>query len=202
MYAQKLHDFGLQVSKERIITASMLMESFLHTQNISTLHVLGSPHLTTMLSSHFSICANTPDALVVGMDDAMCLADISRALNACGTHTRIFATNGDYFIPRQGRFDLECGAVLDVLRTATKRPITIVGKPSVFAFAFVLKHFGALCATTLMVGDTYETDIKGALDAGLHAAWVATGNALPPQLNESAFKRYASLEALMHAWTH
>jgi HAD superfamily hydrolase (TIGR01662 family) len=45
-------------------------------------------------------------------------------------------------------------------------------KPSRQTFEFVLKNFGAKPEECLMVGDSPVSDIKGAMDAGMHACLI------------------------------
>jgi HAD superfamily hydrolase (TIGR01450 family) len=200
MYIEKLKDFGLDVYENQIITTSMIMDRYLDLHNISNIHILGSTHLKNALKSRICKKNEIPTALIVGMDDSINMADISYALNRCDANTQIIATNGDYFIPRDGHFDLECGAILDILCKALNRPHIIVGKPSPFAFDFALECYGAARNSTLMVGDTYETDIKGALDSRLQAAWIATGNTLPKHDNSTKFTRHSDLNDLIQNW--
>jgi putative hydrolase of the HAD superfamily len=47
-----------------------------------------------------------------------------------------------------------------------------VGKPEVDAYAHATRSLGAAPEETLMVGDDFECDVLGSLDAGLHAAWI------------------------------
>ena len=54
-----------------------------------------------------------------------------------------------------------------------------IGKPDPDVFALTLSRLGAQAASAVMVGDSWERDILGALDAGLSAAWVSAGRPLP-----------------------
>jgi putative hydrolase of the HAD superfamily len=54
-----------------------------------------------------------------------------------------------------------------------------LGKPDPDIFALTLAQLGAKAESAVMVGDSWERDIIGALDAGLEAVWVAAGRALP-----------------------
>jgi HAD superfamily hydrolase (TIGR01450 family) len=197
---EKLKDFGLDVYENQIVTTSMIMAKYLDLHQINHIQILGSPHLKNVFKSKECINNKPPQALIVGMDDSMSMSDISFALNKCGAKTQIIATNGDYLIPRDGKFDLECGAILDILSKALNRPYKIVGKPSKFAFDYVLKLFNAQRDSSLMVGDTYETDILGALNAGLQAAWIATGNSLPKNNNSIHFSKHLNLLDLINNW--
>ncbi len=54
-----------------------------------------------------------------------------------------------------------------------------LGKPDPDVFALTLAQLDAKAASAVMVGDSWERDIIGALDAGLSAVWVSAGRALP-----------------------
>jgi putative hydrolase of the HAD superfamily len=54
-----------------------------------------------------------------------------------------------------------------------------VGKPDPRAFSTVLDALGVEPADAVMVGDSWERDVIGALDAGMAAVWIS-GGAEPP----------------------
>jgi putative hydrolase of the HAD superfamily len=56
-----------------------------------------------------------------------------------------------------------------------------VGKPSPEAFRLVLHALGARPEETVMVGDSWERDVQGALAAGIRPVWVSRGRPLPEQ---------------------
>lgn len=55
-----------------------------------------------------------------------------------------------------------------------------VAKPNVRIFEIACKRMGSRPAETVMVGDRYDKDIVGALDAGLIAIWLRVPNSAPP----------------------
>ena len=57
-----------------------------------------------------------------------------------------------------------------------------VGKPTPRVFEVVLERLGAVAANSVMVGDSWERDIEGALGAGMTAVWIADGRR-PPELD-------------------
>ncbi len=59
-----------------------------------------------------------------------------------------------------------------------------MGKPDPAVFAHVLDQLGATPDGAVMVGDSWERDILGALGAGLSAVWVAGGRPPPESLPE------------------
>jgi putative hydrolase of the HAD superfamily len=54
-----------------------------------------------------------------------------------------------------------------------------VGKPAQGGFTRVLSDLGVEPEEAVMVGDSWERDVQGALGAGLGAVWVSAGRAVP-----------------------
>jgi putative hydrolase of the HAD superfamily len=56
-----------------------------------------------------------------------------------------------------------------------------VGKPDPAVFALVLDALGAVPEGSVMVGDSWERDVEGALAAGMTAVWIADGRPAPAE---------------------
>ena len=54
-----------------------------------------------------------------------------------------------------------------------------VGKPEPAAFAAILGQLGVEPHEAVMVGDSWERDIEGALAAGMPSVWIASGRPVP-----------------------
>lgn len=73
-----------------------------------------------------------------------------------------------------------------------------VGKPEREAYARVLAAIGAEPHAALMAGDSFEMDVVGALDSGLHAAWIDSHGHGEPRLPETrAFHTLPHLRGLL-----
>jgi FMN phosphatase YigB (HAD superfamily) len=59
-----------------------------------------------------------------------------------------------------------------------------IGKPDPAVFAYAIDRLGASPRDTVMVGDSWERDVLGALGAGLSAVWVSGGRSVPEELAE------------------
>jgi putative hydrolase of the HAD superfamily len=59
-----------------------------------------------------------------------------------------------------------------------------LGKPDPAVFALAVDRLGASPRDTVMVGDSWERDVLGALGAGLSAVWVSGGRTVPEELAE------------------
>jgi putative hydrolase of the HAD superfamily len=55
-----------------------------------------------------------------------------------------------------------------------------MGKPDPAVFAYALDRLGAVAEDAVMVGDSWERDVVGALGAGMSAVWVSGGRPRPP----------------------
>jgi len=56
-----------------------------------------------------------------------------------------------------------------------------VGKPNPEVFLGLLEHLDVEPAASVMVGDSWERDVEGALAAGLSAVWIADGRTPPAE---------------------
>ena len=196
-YIQKLSNCGIKVNENKIITATILIEEYLKEQKIKEIYVLGSSNLKENLYSKFKKIDDSPQALVLGMDDNITLLEISQAINLLKDNTQIIAANPDKLVPKQNGFALECGVIIDIIKNVTGKDVKVVGKPNSFAYNYIFKKFNLNKEQVLMVGDTYETDILGAVNTGINAAWVNTGNKLPKNIQNNNFLRFDSLFDLM-----
>jgi len=58
-----------------------------------------------------------------------------------------------------------------------------VGKPEPAVFLTLLDRLGAAPEASIMVGDSWERDVEGALAAGMSAVWIADGRTPPDDLD-------------------
>ena len=79
-----------------------------------------------------------------------------------------------YWLTADG-LSLDVGPFVAALEYATQREAFVVGKPSPGFFELVLRGLGVGPEDAAMVGDDVETDVGGALRAGLAAILVRTG---------------------------
>lgn len=83
------------------------------------------------------------------------------------------ATNTDWTIPRERGVAPGNGTLVSAVHTAIGRLATVAGKPEVPIFEEAMARFGA--ANPLFIGDRLDTDILGAVRAGIDSALVLTG---------------------------
>jgi putative hydrolase of the HAD superfamily len=77
-----------------------------------------------------------------------------------------------------------------------------VGKPSPEAFRLALRALAVRPEEAVMVGDSWERDVKGALAAGMPAVWVAGERPAPdPTLDATTVPSVAALIGELGHWT-
>ena len=116
------------------------------------------------------------DAVIVGdLGDAWTYAALNRAFRLVMDGADLVALQKNRFWMRADGLSLDAGPFVAALEYATGREATVVGKPSEAFFAEVLGDLGVAAGDAVMVGDDVESDIGGALAAGLSAVLVRTG---------------------------
>ncbi|MGC0372469.1 MAG: hypothetical protein DGJ47_001183, partial [Rickettsiaceae bacterium] len=84
--------------------------------------------------------------------------------------------NPDTIIPNKGIARYCAGYFSEVIEQYGGK-VFYTGKPKTPIYEYILKkHSDIKPSRILMIGDTFDTDIKGARDAGIHSALVMTGN--------------------------
>ncbi len=120
-----------------------------------------------------------PHYVVVG-EGSISMEKLNKAHELIEKGARLVATNPDNWCPvghektRPG-----AGATASFLEASTGRRAYYLGKPNGFMFQQARKKlaaFGSAPEQVIMIGDTMETDIRGAFEAGLQSYLVLSGS--------------------------
>jgi glycerol-1-phosphatase len=179
--AGKLERLGIEASEEEIVTSAGATADLLRREtdgNARTAYVIGQDGVRSALrDAGFDILDGEPSAaafVVVGWDGNVSYDDLRRATVLVRGGARLVATNADASYPAPGgELWPGAGAILAAVETASGTRATVVGKPHRPLFDAALARVGTRNA--LMVGDRIETDIAGAVAAGLDSCLVLSG---------------------------
>jgi len=170
---------GIAVPAERIVTSSVATDTYLRSvaPRGTGVYAIGMAGLHEPLfgDGYFVLDEQGPHFVVVGLDTDLTYAKLRVACLAIRAGATFIGTNPDRTFPADDGIVPGAGALLAALTTATDQQPVIIGKPAAAMFESTLKLLAAEPATTLMVGDRYDTDIAGAANAGLRTAMVLTG---------------------------
>lgn len=177
-YVVKLQKLGMEVEEEHFYTCAMATVDFLQQQKPrGTAFVIGEGGLVSALhQAGFGITSQQPDYVIVGEGRTLNFEMAEKAMMMILNGAHLIATNMDVSCPTATGSRPGCGALVAMLEAATGRKAYSVGKPSPFMMRAARKRLGLRTAETIMVGDTMETDIRGALELGFQAVLVLTGS--------------------------
>ena len=105
-------------------------------------------------------------------------ADLVRCLHKSGVSIGVL-TNGP---PDIQRLKLQQLGMSEYFAARVISGVSGVGKPDRAIFDEVLTEMGATADATVMVGDSWESDIVGATEVGMRAVWVSQGRPPPADL--------------------
>lgn len=171
------------LSPRHFYTSALNTADFLsETHPACTAYVIGEGGLLTALHDRkIANDAMRPSYVVVGEGTAS-LEKLAQAHSCIEAGARLLATNPDNWCPvsnsgtRPG-----AGATAAFLEASTGRRAYYLGKPNGYMFHRARQKLaemagGAVPEQTIVIGDTMETDIRGAVEAGLLAYLVLTGS--------------------------
>ncbi|MCU1529569.1 MAG: haloacid dehalogenase [Frondihabitans sp.] len=177
--AAQLSGFGLKVTGDDVVTSPQAAVRLLATvvDKGAKVLVVGGDGLTTVVeAAGFEITRSaddSPAAVIQGFAPDVGWKDLAEASFALAKDIPWVATNQDWTIPQERGIAPGNGTLVAAVHTAVGKLPLIAGKPERAIFDAAVERFGAKKA--LFIGDRLDTDIAGAVKAGLTSALVLTG---------------------------
>ncbi len=174
----KLGHLGIKVSWRNFYTAAHCTADFLIRQRPrSSAFVIGEGGLLLALQeAGIAFDSIKPDYVVVGEGRLFNFELMEKAMRFMEKGSQLVATNPDTWCPTDAGPRPGTGALAALLESATGKKAYYLGKPNPFMFLMARSRLGLHTAETIMIGDTMETDIRGAVELGLQAYLVLTGS--------------------------
>jgi HAD superfamily hydrolase (TIGR01450 family) len=182
--AAHLTDLGLSVRPDEVVTSPQAAMRLLRTRVAppATILVVGGEGLVTEVEkAGYTVtrsAEDAPAAVVQGFAPEVGWTQLAEAAYALQTPEEDggipwIATNTDWTIPQARGIAPGNGTLVSAVHTAVGRLATVAGKPETPIFSEAVARFGA--AAPLFIGDRLDTDIQGAMAAGIRSALVLTG---------------------------
>lgn len=181
--AVRLRHMGINgLSPKHFYTSAMNTADFLNeTHPNCTVFVVGEGGLSSALHEYkIPNDGIQPDYVVVG--EGVFTADkLTKAHELMEKGARLLATNPDNWCPVSSQKTRPgAGALTAFLEASSGRRAYYLGKPNGYMFHRARRKLAESGMNPLnhvvMIGDTMETDIRGAFEAGLHGYLVLTGS--------------------------
>lgn len=175
---KKLAAMGLPLAPEELITPAAAARAWIAARGLR-------PHLVVhpALEEDFAglPAGSEGEAVVIGdAGDRFTYAALNRAFRVLEDGAPLLAlANNRAFRDRDGGLSLDAGPFVQALAYATRREPVVLGKPAVDFFAAALATIGCAAHEAVMIGDDVESDVGGAMAAGLGGVLVRTGKYQP-----------------------
>jgi HAD superfamily hydrolase (TIGR01458 family) len=137
------------------------------------------------------------DAVIVGdLGDAFAYGPLNRAFRLLMDGADLIALQKNRYWLTPDGLSLDAGPFVAALEYACGREAFVVGKPAAGFFASVLNDLGVGAGEAVMVGDDVESDIGGALRAGLAGVLVRTGKYREERVRASGISPTAVVDSI------
>lgn len=188
--AKNLRNFGITKAVEDMVASSgdiarqMIEEYRPKLGRTPVIYHLGADRNDDLLSEFDHVLTedlSKADILLLSLyrDDHEDIHEFDELLKEAAQYSDllILCSNPDTIIPKQNILRYCSGYFAEIIEK-TGGKVIYTGKPKnvIYDYAFG-KHKHIKKDKILMIGDTFETDIMGANNAGIHSALVLTGNA-------------------------
>lgn len=186
----KLHRLGIKATEEEVFTCAMATARFMAAQKPGgTAYVIGEHGLAAALHRNgYSVVDHDADFVVVGEGRTLTFEMIERGVRLVSKGARLIATNLDPNCPTDQGIRPGCGAIVAMIEKATGVQAFSVGKPSPVMMRAARKEMGLRTDEMIMVGDTMETDILGAVQMGYRSVLVLSGGTRKQDLQRFAYQ--------------
>jgi HAD superfamily hydrolase (TIGR01458 family) len=170
----RLKGLGLEITGEELFTPGQAARAWLAQHDASPL-LLVHPNL----EEEFADIPERPKRAVVVGDAARAFDfdNMNRAFRELIDGAAFLAlAKNRAFMAEDGKLSLDAGAFVTALEYSSEKQATVLGKPSADFFKAALASMDCAPEVAVMVGDDAESDVSGALKAGLaHAILVRSG---------------------------
>ena len=177
--AEKLNSMDFDATADMIMTSAMDIAAIMaeELEEGSKVFVIGGAGLRLALEERGFVLVDSADdepaAVVQGLDKQVDWALLSEGAFAIERGAAFYASNLDATLPVERGQALGNGSLVRAIQHATHKRPTAGGKPEPGIYRRASELVGA--QNPLAVGDRLETDIMGAVAAGVPAMHVLTG---------------------------
>ena len=176
----KLNNIGYKISSEEIFPVSQATVEYVNSRyGHAHCFLIGDENLDSLFQRHGHTVTRSEepvDVIIIGQAQWAHFGEIDIARRLVEAGAEPVAMHKDPTWPDGGITRIGLGPIVAALQSAISREITLIGKPETAFFETALTRAGYPRSNTIMIGDSPETDIAGAKNAGLRTLQVRTGN--------------------------
>ena len=168
---ERLARMGFKIEAEDIFTAPIAAKQYLKTNNFIPYLVIHPD-----LEVEFADMKGEPNAVLIGdAADGFSYDNLNKAFRLLLDEVPLLAMGINRYFKEGEQFSLDAGPFVQALEYASGCKATVIGKPAREFYMSAVESLGCNPKETMMVGDDVESDVVGAVDAGLQGILVKTG---------------------------
>ena len=184
---QRLTQLGISLDKDEVINSSYLIARYLIRNKIQNVWCIGTNNLCQELRENgIEPKSVNPDAIVIGYDYNFTLPYLEDALKYYNSQCQIVIANMERTYPRDnGVLTPGAGAIAAAfMHTVNRYDFVALGKPNILMLDTIAKLYDLSAEEFLVVGDTYESDVKMAKTYGAQSVLVTNGKFCDKKCNQ------------------
>ena len=192
----KLDRLGFAVATDELVTPAALALQHCRERGHRTVALLVRHDVKEEFSELEE--SDEPDAVVVGdLGERFGYDVLNRAFRQLLGGAELIALQKNRYWLGEDGLCLDVGPFVAALEFGAGCDAHVVGKPATAFFGHVLAGAGAAPEDAVMVGDDVESDVGGALRAGLAAVLVRTGKYRDAAVRESGIAPTATIDSIV-----
>lgn len=179
-YVEKLKRLGISATADDFLTSTDATILYLNTNHKGKkFYSMGTKSFTEQLmKAGVNVTTELEDdifGLVISNDTELTFKKLDDACILLGRGVEYIATNPDWVCPTWYGYVPDCGSFAEMLKRATGREPTFIGKPKPEMLLLAMEKYGYSKDESVMIGDRVYTDIASGYNAGIDTIFVLSG---------------------------
>lgn len=171
----RLINVGIDINVENILNPIIAINEYLKQLEINNVFVVGSTLEIEQLDANIN--NNSPEMIVL-LDfekEDIGYSKLQKVFELINKGVPAITASKSIFYLKDGNKVLDTGSFVKLLENVSDIEIKVVGKPSKDYFLAGIRKLNTIPKNVTIVGDDWQTDIKGALNVGCESVLLKSG---------------------------
>ncbi len=193
-----LQDYGFTIYEEEIYTPIIALKEFLSKYPNKKSYFVTTQEVEQEFQNFPQVeGVNVPDFVILGdFHDNWDVHRLNKAFKYVFKGAKLLGTQGNkYYLDRNGEPIIDTGSFVQMIASAANITPKIFGKPSKEYFLQALEKINLSANEVFVIGDDIESDIQGAINAGIKGILVKSGKGQFYDPNKTQIKPFMIIES-------
>jgi len=193
-----LQSFGFPIKEDEIFTPIIALKQFLFKNPNKKVFFVTTKEVANEFQDITKVNeSEIPDFVIIAdFHDDWDVHRLNLAFKYVLKGSQLLGSQGNkFFLDKEGEPVIDTGSFVQMIANAADVKPRIFGKPSKEYFLQALERINLEKDEVLVIGDDLDSDIQGAINAGMKGILVKTGKGQLYDLNKSEIKPYKILDS-------